>query len=112
MMSKQLSNPNGVLKDEMIGSRQAMQSSSEAQSSTLGMSDTTARPSPDFQPTQNSQESPNANYANLITAFAAKLGKLVEWRSVELGDGRKVLALCFPMETWEVDATNALVERR
>lgn len=53
------------------------------------------------QRTPNLQDAPNA--ARLIQALAAKLGVLVEWKKLTLGDGREAYALIFPVGKWYVD---------
>lgn len=42
-------------------------------------------------------------HAKIISAFAAKLGALVEWRKVSLRDGREGYALFFDTDKWLVD---------
>lgn len=66
---------------------------------------TTAPQSPNFQPTESSvaEDPPELTNSRLAQAFAAKLGKLVFWRKVTLGDGQEVYALCFPVSKWTVD---------
>ena len=104
MTNQQNSNPNGGLKDEMTDTQQATQSFSAASPSILDTSDSTALLSPSFQPTPNSEiETPNLAYSRIVQAFAAKLGALVFWRRIKLGDGQEVYALCFPVRKWEVD---------
>lgn len=109
-MKKQNSNPNGVSSDEAIETLSVMQSlnavSTQLQENRpiSVMLDTTAPQSHNSPPTPNSQErSPNANYASLIHALAVKLSKLVEWRKVELADGRHGYALFFDSAKWLVD---------
>ena len=93
----------GVLKEEMIVPPQALQSTNAASQSTSDILDTTAKAkSPKAsQLTPNLQDAPNA--VRLIQALAGKLGELVEWRKLTLGDGRTVYALCFPVGKWRVD---------
>lgn len=94
---------SGDLKEETTETLPASPSSSEGSQSTSGTSATTAEaPSPkDSQRTPNLKDAPNA--ARLIQALAAKLGKLVEWKKLKLGDGREVYALIFPVGKWQVD---------
>jgi hypothetical protein len=96
---------SGVSKEETTETPQASQSSSVENPSTLATSDTTAKAkSPKAsQATPNLQDIPNA--VRLIQALGAKLGALVEWKRLTLGDGREVFALCFPVSKWEVDPT-------
>lgn len=54
------------------------------------------------QATPNFQDAPNAS--RLIQALAGKLGGLVEWKRLTLGDGREVYALIFPTDKWHVDS--------
>lgn len=100
-MSK--SNRNGASKKETTGTRRGSQSTNAASLSTSGTSDTTAKAKnpTGSQATLNLQEIPNA--ARLILALAAKLGTLVEWKRLTLGDGREVYALTFPIDKWEID---------
>jgi hypothetical protein len=100
------STQNGDLKEETTETLPASQSSSVESPSTLDTSDTTAKEtSPKVsQRTPNLQDAPNA--ARLIQALAAKLGKLVEWKKLSLKDGRKVYALVFPVDKWDVDAVS------
>jgi hypothetical protein len=100
---------NGVSSEETTVTPQDLQSTNAGSPSTLGISATTAKEtSPKVsQPTPNLQDIPNA--VRLIQALAAKLGTLVEWKKLTLGDGREVYALCFPVRSWEVDpASNEL----
>jgi hypothetical protein len=95
---------DGGSKDEMTETLQASQSSNEESQSTSGISATTQSPKAsqkDSPPTPNLRDAPNAS--RLIQALAAKLGKLVEWKKLTLGDGREVYALIFPTDRWQVD---------
>lgn len=56
-----------------------------------------------FQPTKALEIDETTTNAHLVTAFAAKLGALVEWRRLTLADGRGVIALVFPLDSWEID---------
>ena len=104
-------NLTGELKEEMTETLQALQSSSGESPSILDTSDTTvkAKSPADSQRMTNLQDVPNA--ARLIQALAAKLGKLVEWKKLTLGDGREVYALIFPVGKWDVDSDNKLTPR-
>jgi hypothetical protein len=97
--------PSGESKDATTENLPASQSSSVESPSTSATSATTAKEtSPTVsQRTPNLQDAPNA--ARLIQALAAKLGTLVEWKKLSLKDGRKVYALVFPVDLWEVDPT-------
>jgi hypothetical protein len=103
MSNESKSNQHGVLKEGTTGIRPGSLSTNAANPSTLGTSDTTAKAkSPkDSQLMNNLQDNPNA--ARLIMALAAKLGTLVEWKRLKLGDGREVYALVFPVGKWFVD---------
>lgn len=106
MTNQQVSNQDGVLKEGMIELQPDMQSTNAESRSTLDTLDSTVPLSPNFQATENSKEdmkNPNASFAQLIMAFAGKLGKLVEWRKIKLGDGREGYALFFELGKWEVD---------
>jgi hypothetical protein len=97
------STPDGGLKDETTETLPASQSSNEESRSTSDTSVTTpeAKSQKGSQPTPNLRDAPNA--ARLIQALGAKLGKLVEWKKLTLGDGREVYALIFPTDKWHVD---------
>ena len=57
-----------------------------------------------FQPTKTLGEvDETTTNAKILTAFVDKLGALVEWRSLSLADGRKVFALCFPADKWQIE---------
>lgn len=100
------STPNGDLSAETTATPQDLQSSSAANLSTSDTSGTTrkAKSQTDSQRTPNLQDAPNA--ARLIQALAAKLGELVEWKKLTLGDGQEVYALVFPVRKWHVDPTS------
>lgn len=93
----------GVLSAETTATPPALQSTNAGNPSTSATSAITAKvKSPkDSQHTPNLQDAPNA--VRLIQALAAKLGALVEWRKLTLGDGREVYALVFPVSNWRVD---------
>jgi hypothetical protein len=97
------STPDGESKDGTTETLQASQSTNAASPSTSDTSATTAAAqSPKAsQRTVNLQDLNNA--ARLLQALAGKLGKLVEWKKLTLGDGREVYALCFPVGKWHVD---------
>lgn len=100
------SSPTGESSGDGIVIPQALLSTNVESPSILGMSDSTALPSPSFQPTENSvaaEDPPELTNSRLAQAFAAKLGKLVFWRRITLGDGQEVYALCFPVSKWTVD---------
>lgn len=109
-MNKNLNSiPSGESSEETTVIPQASRSSSEESPSISDISDIT--PDPKTSPkasrvTPNSQD-PNLrdapNAARLIQALSVKLGKLVEWKKLTLGDGREVYALCFPVSKWSVD---------
>lgn len=109
-MSK--SNQAGVLKDGTTGTPQASQSTSAANPSTSGTSATTvkAKSPKDSQLTPNLQDVPNA--VRLIQALSVKLGELVEWKKLTLGDGQQVYALVFPVRKWEVDPVSKELKPR
>src|SRR5690349_13283662 len=100
-MSK--SNQAGVLKDETTETLQGLQSTNAVSPSTSAISDTTAKAKSQkvSPPTPNLQDVPNA--VRLIQALVGKLGTLVEWKKLTLGDGREVYALVFPVSKWQVD---------
>jgi cytoskeletal protein RodZ len=109
-MSK--SNQVGVLNEETTAPRQGSQSTNAASLSTSATSATTAKAqSPkDSQPTPNLQDAPNA--VRLIQALAGKLGTLVEWKRLTLGDGREVYALVFPVSKWQVNPESKELQPR
>jgi len=112
--NKQKSKQNGELKREGTGIPQATQSSSvgsPSTSDTLGISVAIQSPK-DSQRTPNSQENPNAIHARMIMAFVSKLGALVFWRKVKLGDGQTVYALCFPVSKWQLDGVSKTLTPR
>src|SRR3990170_3480403 len=103
MNSDLKSNQLGESSDVMTELPPVLQSTNAASPSTSDTSVTTAKAkSPkDSQLTPNFQDAPNA--IRLILALAAKLGTLVEWKKLTLGDGSEVYALVFPVSKWEVD---------
>jgi hypothetical protein len=106
------STQSGELKEETTETLPASQSTNAANPSTSDTSDTTAKAkSPKgSQPTPNLQDVPNA--VHLIQALAKKLGSLVEWKKLTLGDGREVYALVFPVSKWEVDPVSKQLKPR
>jgi hypothetical protein len=109
-MSK--SNQAGELSDVMTGTPQGSQSTNAVNPSTSATSATTAKAqSPkDSQATPNLQDAPNA--VRLIQALAGKLGALVEWKKLTLGDGREAYALVFPVSKWRVDPESKELQPR
>lgn len=109
-MSK--SNQVGVLKGETTGTHQGLQSTNAGSQSTSATSDTTAKAQSqkDSQATPNLQDAPNA--VRLIQALAGKLGALVEWKKLTLGDGREAYALVFPVSKWHVDPVSKELQPR
>lgn len=101
MTNTQKSDPAGESKDEMTGPPQATQSSSEESPSISVTLVSTPHPSQISQATRNSLA--NQTHAKVISAFASKLGELVEWRRIELGDGRTGFVLFFDDKKWSVD---------
>lgn len=109
MKSDLNSTHDGDLKDETTETLPASPSSSVASTrkpenpTTLDTSDTTAeeKSQKGSQRTPNLRDAPNAS--RLIQALAAKLGPLVEWKKLTLGDGREAYALIFPVGKWNVD---------
>jgi hypothetical protein len=98
------STPDGDLNVETTETLPASQSSNEESQSTSVTSVTTPSPKTSqkgSQPTPNLRDAPNA--ARLIQALGAKLGNLVEWKKLTLGDGREAYALIFPTDKWHVD---------
>jgi hypothetical protein len=106
------SNQLGELKDVTTELPPVSLYSSGGKSSTSATSATTAKAKSqkDSQPTPNLQDVPNA--VRLIQALGAKLGALVEWKRITLGDGREVYALCFPVSKWEVDPVSKELKPR
>lgn len=108
-MKKSKSNRTGALKRVTTGIPPVGQSSSveltlsptsPIMSDTLGLNH---QKSHNSLPTPNLVKTPNAAYAIALGTFAEKLGALVEWRHVELGDGRRGWALFFPDAKWSVN---------
>jgi hypothetical protein len=97
------STPSGGSNEETTATLPASQSSNEVSPSTLDTSATTpkAKNLKGSQAMPNLQDAPNA--ARLIQALAGKLGSLVEWKKLTLGNGHEVYALCFPIRKWQVD---------
>jgi hypothetical protein len=110
-MSKSKSNPAGASSDVDEKEPSVMPSTDEAPrpsiSDTSASSPTQATNQIGFQPTKNSVVDETTTNAQLITAFAGKLGSLVEWRRLTLADGRTVIALVFPTDHWQVDPVSS-----
>ena len=108
MTNKRKSKQNGALKSATTEHLPGMPSSGAGSIRKRGsqiisdMSDTIVPQKPNFQPMATWQGNANATNANLVQAFAARLGALVEWRRVELADGREGYALFFPDDNWQV----------
>jgi len=104
-MSELKSDQLGVLKDAMTETLPASQSTNAESPSTSVTLGTTAKAKSqkDSQHTPNLQDAPNA--ARLIQALVGKLGTLVEWKKLTLGDGSEAYALVFPVGKWKVDPT-------
>lgn len=66
-----------------------------------------------FQPTQalGAVDEETAN-AQIIAAFASKLGVMVSWEKIELEAGLTGFALFFPDDRWSVSNSGSLVARR
>lgn len=100
-MSK--SNRSGELKGATTGTRRGTRSSNAASAKKQGnrhISDTldiTAQKSPNSQRTENL-----ANDARMIQALADKMKPLAFWKKIELEDGSKCFALCFPVSKWNI----------
>ena len=114
MTQKRKSKRNGELNGETTELRQGLQSSNAGKSSTSDMSAITAKArSPKVsQLTPNSQENPNTLPVRMILAFVGKLGNLVFWRTITLGNGEKVYALCFPVRSFEIDPVSKVLRPR
>lgn len=96
-------NQVGELNAETTETLPVLPSTNAANPSMSGTLDTTAKAKnqKDSQATVNLQDSNNA--VRLIQALAAKLGDLVEWKKLTLGNGHEVYALCFPVRKWRID---------
>jgi hypothetical protein len=103
MTKKRKSSQTGVLNEGMTEPQRATQSTNAANQSMSVTLVSTARQSPNSQHTPNSLVNPHLMHVRIISAFAAKLGALVEWRKIELGDGRTGYALFFDEKKWLVD---------
>lgn len=103
MTKKHKSSQTGVLKEGTTETQQDMQSTNGANPSISVTLASTAPPNPNSQLTPNSLVNPHLTHVRIIGAFAAKLGALVEWRKIELGDGRTGYALFFDAKKWLVD---------
>ena len=81
---------------------------------TSDMSEKTAIPTQNqigFQATKLLDVDEETANANLIMAFAAKLGVKVFWKKLELGEG-EVFALCFPTKHWIPNSENGLTYKK
>lgn len=103
MTKKQASSRAGVLKSEMTDSQQGTQFTNAENPSMSVTLASTAPKNQNSQATPNSLVNPRAVHAKIISAFAEKLGTLVEWRRLELGDGRTGYVLFFDDTNWLVD---------
>lgn len=112
MTNQPNSSHNGESRDEMTVHQQVTPFTNAVSPSISATSVSTAHPSPNFQATPNSQTPPNLAHSRIVQAFAAKLGTLVFWRKVQLGDGQEVIALCFPTLLWEVDPVSKELKPR
>jgi len=102
-MTKPTSSLAGVLKGETTVPQPGMPSTNaESQSISVTLASTVPQNQSSLT-THNSPVKQNLTHAKIISAFAAKLGALVEWRSIELGDGRTGWALFFDEKKWLVD---------
>ena len=104
--------PPGELSDVMTEIHPVLPSTNAENRSTSDMSGTTvkAKNQKDSQRTPNLQDVPNAT--RLILALVAKLGTLVEWKKLTLGDGREVYALVFPVSKWRIDPESKELQPR
>lgn len=110
MTKKSQSNQAGVLRKETTEPLPDSQSTNAVSRFTSDTSATTQSQKTDSQHTVNFQDVPNA--VRLIQALAGKLGKLVFWRKIELGDGEEVFALCFPVRSWEIDSVSSELKQK
>jgi len=62
-----------------------------------------------FQPTQALDIDPNTALAKTLVTLAGNLGELVFWRNIELSDGQRVIALCFPVTSWTPDKDDGFI---
>ncbi len=115
MVQTSKSNPNGGSNGEITELPQASQSTNGENPSTSDTSVIIAevKSRKDSQLTPNSHpENPNTAYVQIIFAFVAKLGKLVEIKKIALQDGRDGWAIFFPTESWEVDPVSKILKPR
>jgi hypothetical protein len=114
MSNQHKSKQNGALRHETTGIPPVSPSSSVGKSYTSGMLDITVdlKNPTASQRIPNSPENPNAVHAKMIMAFVSKLGALVEWRKLKLGNGETVYALCFPVSKWLIDPVSKLLTPR
>ena len=105
MTTRQKSKQVGALKDGTIAIPQALPSTNvgnQSTSATLGIT-AGAKNQTASQLTPNSLVNPLLTYAKIISVFAEKLGKLVEWRKIILPDGREGYVLFFDTKKWMID---------
>lgn len=103
MSKKQKSTQSGVSNEEMIEGRQGSQSTNAGNPST---SDTLGQTVPKKSSSQRMKNSPvdtNVGCGRIIQALAKKLGKLVEWKKLQLADGRVGWALFFHDKKWKYE---------
>jgi len=99
--------------DETIETPQDTQSlSGEGKKNTSDTLDLKAQKNQNSQATANSQIDSPISIGRLIQTFAAKLKKRVEWRKIELLDGRTGWVLFFDETMWELGEGNELVPKR
>lgn len=114
-MSRSKSKAAGASSGGRARAQSGTQSSSAAKSAgTLDTSASTAGQKSRliFQPTESWHLDAESTNAQIVVAFATKLGALVQWRKIELADGSVVLALCFPLSEWSTNAEGELVRKR
>lgn len=117
MDKKSKSKVDGELKDEAGKTQSAMPSSNEEKTQNISATSENSQTRPQsqigFHPTQALGEIDEitAN-VQVLTAFASKLGALVVWKRLALGDGQEVFALCFPTDLWTTNAQGELVPKK
>lgn len=62
-----------------------------------------------FQTTAPSGLDPKTELAKTLVTLAGNLGDSVFWRSIELSDGQRIIALCFPVTSWTPDPDNGFI---
>lgn len=110
------SNHGGASSAGTTESQLGLQSTNAGNRSTLGTLGKThavgSRTGSQAIPNSQIQTVPNAaESAQIVVAFANKLGNMVEWKLLTLHGGRVVWALVFPQDTWKLDETGALIPR-